>query len=108
MPHLSQLQRDYQDKHVTIIGLTSEDPGNTLEDVKEMVADKGDVMGYTVAWDVERETNESLRPLDPTAAKWKQAEDEPGRARVVLQMVQSSVGVPPLEIGDPRDFDKRP
>ena len=63
---------------------------------------------YLVRVRVERETNESLRPLDPTAAKWKQAEDEPGRARVVLQMVQSSVGVPPLEIGDPRDFDKRP
>jgi hypothetical protein len=55
---------------------------------------------------IARETNESLRPLDPTAADWKEAEDEPGRARVVLQFVQSSVGVPPLEISEerPRDF----
>ena len=57
MPHLSQLQRDYKDKHVTIIGLTSEDRRNTLEMVKEMVEDKGDVMDFTVAWDTERKTN---------------------------------------------------
>ncbi len=59
MPHLSQLQRDYRDQDVTIIGLTSEDPGNTLEKVKAMVEDKGDGMDYTVAWDVARETNEA-------------------------------------------------
>ena len=57
MPHLSQLQRDYKDKQVTIIGLTSEDRGNSLEQVKQMVTSKGDLMDYTVAWDVERETN---------------------------------------------------
>ena len=59
MPHLSQLQRDYKDQNVTIIGLTSEDPGNTLEKVQAMVEDKGDGMDYTVAWDVGRETNEA-------------------------------------------------
>ena len=59
MPHLSQLQRDYQDKNVTIIGLTSADKNNTLEMVKEMTEKKGDGMNFTVAWDVERTTNEA-------------------------------------------------
>jgi hypothetical protein len=57
MPHLSQLQRDYKDKHVTIIGMTSVDKTNTLEAVREMVEAKGDGMDYTVAFDVERTTN---------------------------------------------------
>jgi thiol-disulfide isomerase/thioredoxin len=59
MPHLSELQKKYKDKGVTIIGCTSADPGNTLEKVEKMVADKGDTMGYTVAWDSERKTNEA-------------------------------------------------
>jgi len=56
MPHLSELQKEYKGK-VTIIGVTSEDPRNTLEKAQKMVADKGDTMGYTVAWDNERATN---------------------------------------------------
>jgi len=59
MPHLSQLQRDYKDKHVTIIGMTSGDKSNTLEAVREMVEEKGDGMDYAVAFDVERKTNEA-------------------------------------------------
>lgn len=59
MPHLSQLQRDYKDKHVTIIGMTSPDKTNTLEAVHAMVEDKGDGMDYTVAFDEERTTNEA-------------------------------------------------
>jgi len=59
MPHLSQLQRDYQDKNVTIIGLTSADKSNTLEQVKAMTKKKGDGMNFSVAWDVERKTNEA-------------------------------------------------
>lgn len=59
MPHLSQLQRDYKDKQVTIIGMTSEDPGNSLEKVRAMVKSKSDVMAYTVAWDEGQETNEA-------------------------------------------------
>jgi thiol-disulfide isomerase/thioredoxin len=57
MPHLSKLQKQYKDKGLTIIGVTSEDPGNSLEDVRAMVKDKGDTMGYTVAWDTKRDTN---------------------------------------------------
>ena len=59
MPHLSQLQRDYKDKNFTIIGMTSGDKSNTLEAVHAMVEDKGDTMGYTVAFDDERTTNEA-------------------------------------------------
>jgi thiol-disulfide isomerase/thioredoxin len=59
MPHLSQLQREHAGKGLTVIGVTSEDPRNSLEDVKEMVAAKGDGMGYTVAWDSGRKTNDA-------------------------------------------------
>jgi thiol-disulfide isomerase/thioredoxin len=57
MPHLSQLQAEHKDDGVTIIGVTSVDQNNSLEKVRKMVADKGDTMGYTVAWDTERKTN---------------------------------------------------
>ncbi|MBY0112737.1 MAG: redoxin family protein [Phycisphaerales bacterium] len=59
MPHLSSLQKEYADKGVTIIGVTSEDPRNNLEGVEKMVAAKGDPMGYTVAWDSGRSTSDS-------------------------------------------------
>jgi TPR repeat protein len=56
MPHLTALQKEFKDK-VTIIGVTSADTnGNTLEKAWKMVADKGDTMGYTVAWDNEQAT----------------------------------------------------
>jgi thiol-disulfide isomerase/thioredoxin len=58
MPHLSRLQAEYKDKGVTIIGVTSQDDrGNTLPKVEAMVAEKGDGMGYTVAWDDGRKTS---------------------------------------------------
>lgn len=60
MPHLSQLQKEYADKGFTVIGVSSVDKkGNTLEAARAMVADKGDKMGYTVAWDTERKTSEA-------------------------------------------------
>ncbi|MCC6408625.1 MAG: TlpA family protein disulfide reductase, partial [Planctomycetes bacterium] len=60
MPHLSSLQREYAAKNVTIIGVTSLDSrGNDLAAVEKMVADKGDGMAYTVAWDTARKTNEA-------------------------------------------------
>lgn len=58
MPHLSEIQKEYKGKGLTVIGMTSEDSrGNTLDAVTKMVAAKGDKMGYTVAWDKGRETN---------------------------------------------------
>jgi thiol-disulfide isomerase/thioredoxin len=59
MPHLSELQKQYKDKGVTIVGVTTEDRRNTLEAVKKMVAAKGDTMGYTVGWDDAHKTYES-------------------------------------------------
>jgi thiol-disulfide isomerase/thioredoxin len=60
MPHLSELQRQYKDRGVTVIGVTSKDTrGNDLTAVETMVKDKGDVMDYTVAWDSERKTSEA-------------------------------------------------
>jgi thiol-disulfide isomerase/thioredoxin len=60
MPHLSALQKEFKDS-VTIIGVSSLDErGNTLKASQQMVADKGDVMGYTVAWDNERATSDAF------------------------------------------------
>ena len=61
MPHLSEVQQHYKDKGVTVIGMTSKDErGNTLEAVEKMVKAKGDGMGYSVAWDTGRATNEAF------------------------------------------------
>lgn len=72
MPHLSELQKEYKDKGVTIIGVTSTDPRNSLAGVEKMTAEKGDTMGYTVAWDQDRQTSNAYmiaaaQPGIPTA-----------------------------------------
>lgn len=61
MPHLSSLQKQYKDKGVTIVGMTTgtTSPKNTLEGVQAMTKDKGDTMGYTVAFDDGKKTNEA-------------------------------------------------
>lgn len=59
MPHLSEVQKEWGPKGLTVISVTSEDPRNTLDSVKAMVKDKGDIMGYTVAWDEGRTTSEA-------------------------------------------------
>lgn len=57
MPHISELQKKYGPQGLTVIGVSAKDRnGNTLEKAEKMVADKGDTMGYTVAWDKDRET----------------------------------------------------
>lgn len=60
MPHLTEVQKEYKSKGVTVISTTSEDPRNTLEKVEKMVKDKGDTMSYTVAWDKGRTTNKAF------------------------------------------------
>jgi len=47
MPHLTELQKKYKDKGVTVIGITNE----TAEIAKPFVEKQGDVMDYTVAAD---------------------------------------------------------
>jgi thiol-disulfide isomerase/thioredoxin len=60
MPHNTEVQKKFKDKGVTVIGVTSTDPRNDLPAVEKMVKDKGDEnMGYTVAWDSGRKTNEA-------------------------------------------------
>ncbi|HYF15083.1 MAG TPA: TlpA disulfide reductase family protein [Phycisphaerales bacterium] len=57
IPHLSQLQKEYKDKGVTIIGVTSEDGG--LKAVEPYVAKMGEKMDYTVAFDDRRKTGDA-------------------------------------------------
>lgn len=64
MPHLSEMQKKYGDKGLTIISVSSEERPNSprknsLEDVEKMTKDKADTMAYTVAWDDGRKTNEA-------------------------------------------------
>lgn len=59
MPHLSQIQKSHKDHGLTVIGVTSADRRNTLEAVEKMVGEKGDTMGYTVAFDTERATSDA-------------------------------------------------
>lgn len=49
IPHLTEIQKQYKDKGVTVIGVSTEEP----ETVKPFVDDMGDKMDYTVAVDVE-------------------------------------------------------
>lgn len=60
MPHLSKLQAAHKHDGLTVIGVTSEDPNNSLEAVEAMVEQKGDGMGYTVAWDDGRKTSDAF------------------------------------------------
>ena len=59
MPHLSELQKQYKDKGLTIIGVSSVGCNDKLDKVEDMVKEKGDTMGYTVAWDKDGATNVS-------------------------------------------------
>ncbi|CAG0968686.1 Thiol-disulfide oxidoreductase ResA [Phycisphaerales bacterium] len=59
MPHLSELQAEYKSKGLVIVGVSTKDPNNSLEQVQTMVKDKGDGMGYTVAYDGDKATNEA-------------------------------------------------
>ncbi len=51
MPHLTELQKSHKDKGLTVIGVASPGLRDKIEDVEKMVAEKGEVMGYTIAWD---------------------------------------------------------
>lgn len=55
---------------------------------------------FTVRVRVQRETNESFRPLDPRYAKWEPAEDNPQEGRRILQYVRSYlVAEEPFDVG---------
>jgi len=48
--------------------------------------------GFQVKVRVEREINQSIRPLLPNSAKWERAPDQPDVSKRVLQYVQSYLG----------------
>ncbi|QYU68335.1 redoxin domain-containing protein [Leptolyngbya sp. 15MV] len=56
IPHLSELQNHHRKDGLTIIGVTSRDPNNSLDDVKQLVTERGDGISYHIAWDTERKT----------------------------------------------------
>ena len=60
VPHLTELQKRFGDQGVTIIGITSEDPDNTLDKVKKFVEQKGKGLGYTIAFDKEDKTGKAF------------------------------------------------
>jgi len=57
MPHLTKLQKKYKDKGLIVIGAASSGQRDSLQTVERMVAAKGEVIGYSVAWDKGQETN---------------------------------------------------
>lgn len=59
MPHLTKIQQKLGKKGVRVVGVTAQDPGNTLEKVRKMVSQLGDRIGYTIAFDGAREVYQS-------------------------------------------------
>ncbi len=56
IPHLSEVQRDYGPKGVTVVGVSKFDEGNTQVMVEEFVAKQGDKLGYRIAFEKEPNT----------------------------------------------------
>jgi len=56
IPHLTKLQKECADKGVIVVGVTRPDPRNSLEGVEKFVSEKGDTMGYRVAFDGDGKT----------------------------------------------------
>lgn len=50
IPHLAEVQKRFKE-HADIVSVTREDPGNTLEMVREFVAAHDETMAYRVAFD---------------------------------------------------------
>jgi len=59
MPHVSDLQDEYRDKGVTIIGFSAKDPNNTEEKVASFVEKRGKKLHYTLAYANDRETRDA-------------------------------------------------
>ncbi len=56
MPHLGDLQREYKNQGVTIIGYSAMDPNNSEEKVQAFVDKRGPKLGYTFAFADNRDT----------------------------------------------------
>ena len=77
IPHVTELQKKYQDKGVTVIGMNIWEPD--LEEVAPFVQEMGDKMGYAVATDIlpvdvpENEVNEEDESKGAMADSWMKA-----------------------------------
>lgn len=60
MPHVSQLQDEYRDKGVVIVGFSAKDPNNGEEKVTEFVEKRGKKLHYTLAYADDRETHNAF------------------------------------------------
>jgi thiol-disulfide isomerase/thioredoxin len=56
MPHMGELQTEYKDKGLTIIGYTAKDANNTADKVASFVTKRGPKLGYTFAYGDDRDT----------------------------------------------------
>lgn len=59
MPHLAEMQSEYKDKGLVVVGITTKDPNNTAEKVAEFVEKKGKKHGYAFAYCDSEETNDA-------------------------------------------------
>ncbi|MBY0112736.1 MAG: TlpA family protein disulfide reductase [Phycisphaerales bacterium] len=59
MTHLSELQTIYGESRLRVVGVTSEDRGNSLDRVKTVLSKKDASTRYTIAWDRARTTYET-------------------------------------------------
>jgi thiol-disulfide isomerase/thioredoxin len=56
MPHLGEIQSEFKDKGVTVIGFTANDANNSADKVAEFVSKRGPKLGYTFAYGADRDT----------------------------------------------------
>jgi tetratricopeptide (TPR) repeat protein len=56
MPHVADLQKEYRDKGVTVIGFSAADPNNSAEKVAGFIKKRGPKLGYTFAFADNRDT----------------------------------------------------
>src|SRR5579871_958329 len=50
MPHMGELQAEFRDKGLTVIGFSAKDQSNTREKVAAFVEKRGEKLGYTFAF----------------------------------------------------------
>ncbi len=81
--------------------LTSEAPfkGKGYRQKAHLTYEPSGEGSYDVSVRVEREVNQSLRPLDPRHAKWEPAPDNAREATRILQYVRSYLGGGRFEVG---------
>lgn len=60
MPHLAEIQSEFKDQGLVVVGVTSKDPNNSAEKVSEFVEKKGKKLGYTFAFCDTDETYDSF------------------------------------------------